>query len=65
MAAGRTASILARTRLCQLGIAGANRGYSYVALFYNKNRLYQIEGKAFVASGQADAMRFQLSLDFT
>jgi hypothetical protein len=29
--------------------------YSYVALFYNKNRLYQIEGKAFVAGGQAEA----------
>jgi hypothetical protein len=32
--------------------------YSYVALFYNKNRLYQIEGKAY-------AVRFQQSLDFT
>jgi hypothetical protein len=30
----------------QLDLAGANGGYSYVALFYNKNRLYQIEGKA-------------------
>ena len=51
----------------QLGIAGTNVGYSYVALFYNKNRLYQIEGEAFVAGGQAeaDAMRFQQSLDFT
>jgi hypothetical protein len=51
----------------QLGIAGANGGYSYVALFYHKNRLYQIEGKAFVAGGQAevDAMRFQQSLDLT
>jgi len=51
----------------QLGIAGANGGYSYVALFYNKNRLYRIEGKAFVAGGQAeaDAMRFQQSHDFT
>jgi hypothetical protein len=51
----------------QLGIAGANGGYSYVALFYHKDRLYQIEGKAFVAGGQAevDAMRFQQSLDLT
>ncbi len=51
----------------QLGIASANGGYSYVALFYHKNRLYQIEGKAFVAGGQAevDAMRFQQSLDLT
>jgi hypothetical protein len=51
----------------QLGIAGANGGYTYVALFYYKSRLYQIEGKAFVAGGQAesDAMRFQQSLDLT
>jgi hypothetical protein len=49
----------------QLGIAGANGGYSYVAVFYHKKRLYQIEGKAFVAGGQAevDAMIFQQSLD--
>jgi hypothetical protein len=51
----------------QLGIADANGGYSYVALFSHNKRLYQIEGKAFVAGGQAevDAMRFQQSLDFT
>jgi hypothetical protein len=51
----------------QLGVAGANGGYSYLAVFYHKNRLYQIEGKAFVAGGQAelDAMRFQQSLDLT
>jgi hypothetical protein len=51
----------------QLGIAGPNGGYSYVALFYHKQRLYQIEGKALVAGGQAevDAMRFQQSLDLT
>ena len=51
----------------QLGIAGANGGYSYAAVFYHKKRLYQIEGKAFVAGGQAevDAMIFQQSLDFT
>jgi len=50
----------------QLGIAGASGGYSYVAVFHHNNRLYQIEGKAFVAGGQAevDAMRFQQSLDF-
>jgi hypothetical protein len=42
-------------------------GYSYVAVFYHKNRLYQIEGTAFVAGGWAEteAMRFQQSLDFT
>jgi hypothetical protein len=51
----------------QLGIAGSNGGYSYIAVFYHKKRLYQIEGKAFVAGGQAevDAMRFQQSLDLT
>jgi len=50
----------------QLGVVGANGGYSYVAVFHHNNRLYQIEGKAFVAGGQAevDAMRFQQSLDF-
>jgi hypothetical protein len=50
----------------QLGIAGANGGYSYVAVFHHSNQLYQIEGKAFIAGGQAevDAMRFQQSLDF-
>jgi hypothetical protein len=38
-----------------------------VALFYRNNRLYQVEGAAFVAGGQAeaDAMRFQQSLDLT
>jgi hypothetical protein len=38
-----------------------------VALFYHKQRLYKIEGKAFIAGGQAeaDAMRFQQSLDLT
>jgi hypothetical protein len=51
----------------QLGIAGADGGYSYVALFYRNNRLYQIEGNAFVAGGLAEieAMRFQQSLDLT
>jgi hypothetical protein len=50
----------------QLGIAGVNGGYSYIAVFHHDNRLYQIEGKAFVAGGQAEAeaMRFQQSLDF-
>ena len=51
----------------QLGIAGANGGYSYVAVFLRNKRLYQLEGKAFVAGGQAeiDAMIFQQSLDLT
>jgi hypothetical protein len=51
----------------QLGVAGAKGGYSYVALFYRNNRLYEVEGKAFTAGGQAevDAMLFQQSLDLT
>jgi hypothetical protein len=51
----------------QLAIAEADGGYAYVAVFYHKKRLYQIEGKAFVAGGQAevDAMIFQQSLDLT
>jgi hypothetical protein len=50
----------------QLGVAGANGGYAYVAVFHHNNRLFQVEGKAFVAGGQAeiDAMRFHQSLDF-
>jgi hypothetical protein len=50
----------------QLGVAGTSGGYSYVAVFHHNNRLYQVEGKAFVAGGQAEveAMRFQQSLDF-
>jgi hypothetical protein len=50
----------------QLGVAGGNGGYSYIAVFHHNNRLYQLEAKAFVAGGQAevDAMRFQQSLDF-
>ena len=51
----------------QLAVAGANGGYSYIGVFFYKKRLYQIEGKAVVAGGQAevDAMIFQQSLDLT
>jgi hypothetical protein len=51
----------------QLGVAGTDGSYSYTAVFYHNKRLYQIEGKALVAGGQAevDAMRFQQSLDLT
>jgi hypothetical protein len=50
----------------QLGVAGVNGGYSYIAVFHHNNRLYELEGRAFAAGGQAeaDAMRFQQSLDF-
>jgi hypothetical protein len=40
----------------QLGIAGSNGGYSYVALFYRNNRLYQVEGSAFVAGDRRKLM---------
>jgi hypothetical protein len=50
----------------QLSLLGADGSRSSVALFYHKQRLYQIEGKA-PASGNAtaDAIRFQQSLVFT
>jgi hypothetical protein len=51
----------------QLSIAGADGSYSYLAAFYHKKRLYQLEGKAFRAGGYAevDAMIFHQSLDLT
>jgi hypothetical protein len=51
----------------QLAVAGANGGYAYVSVFYYKKRLYQLEGRALAAGGQAevDAMIFQQSLDLT
>jgi len=33
-----------------------NGGYSYVAVFHHNNRLYQIEGKAFVAADRRKSM---------
>jgi hypothetical protein len=51
----------------QLSIAGRDGSHSSVAVFFHKNRLYQIEGKALPngAGGTADAIRFQQSLIFT
>jgi hypothetical protein len=51
----------------QLSIAGADGSHSTDAVFYYKNRLYQIEGKALAESsdGGAEAIRFQQSLIFT
>jgi hypothetical protein len=51
----------------RLGIATADGGYSYLALFYRNNRLYEVEGTAFAAGGQAEveARRFQQSFDLT
>ena len=49
----------------QLGIAGANGGYSYVALFYRNKHLYQIEGTAFLAGGRWRLTRHGSSSDLT
>ena len=51
----------------QLSLAGADGSQSSVALFYYKQRLYQIEGKVLPAgkNSTADAIRFQQSLVFT
>jgi len=51
----------------QLSLVGADGSQSSVALFYYKQRLYQIEGKVFPAgkNSTADAIRFQQSLTFT
>jgi hypothetical protein len=51
----------------QLSLVGADGSQSSVAVFYYKQRLYQIEGKVFPAgkNSTADAIRFQQSLTFT
>jgi hypothetical protein len=50
----------------QLSLQAADGSRSSIALFYHKQRLYQIEGKA-LATGKttAEAIRFQQSLVFT
>jgi hypothetical protein len=50
----------------QLSIQAADGSRSSVAVFYHKQRLYQIEGKALApGNATADAIRFQQSLVFT
>ena len=49
----------------QLSIAGKDGSHSSVAVFFFRNRLYQIEGKALPNGDTADAIRFQQSLIFT
>jgi hypothetical protein len=51
----------------QLSIAAPDGGYSSVAVFYHKQRLYQIEGTVLpgAANATSDAIRFQQSLTFT
>jgi hypothetical protein len=51
----------------QLALARADGSFTYVAVFFHKQRLYQLEGIAAVAGGDADvdAMIFHQSLDLT
>jgi hypothetical protein len=51
----------------QLSLAASDGSYSSVAVFFHKQRLYQIEGTALAgaANGASDAIRFQQSLAFT
>ncbi len=51
----------------QLSIAAPDGSYSSVAVFYHKQRLYQIEGTVLPSATNAtsDAIRFQQSLVFT
>ena len=51
----------------QLAVARSDGSFTYVAVFFHKQRLYQLEGIASVAGGDADvdAMIFHQSLDLT
>jgi len=51
----------------QLAVARADGGFSYLAVFVHKQRLYKLEGTALTAGGEAevDAMIFHQSLDLT
>jgi hypothetical protein len=51
----------------QLSIIGPDGSQSIAAVFYHKQRLYQIEGRTLATANSAtgDAIRFQQSLDFT
>jgi hypothetical protein len=51
----------------QLALARPDGSFTYVAVFFHKQRLYQLEGIASVAGGDADvdAMIFHQSLDLT
>jgi hypothetical protein len=50
----------------QLSILGTDGTRTSVAVFYHKQRLYQIEGKSpATGSGTSEAIRFQQSLVFT
>jgi hypothetical protein len=51
----------------QLSIAAADGSHSSVAVFFHKQRLYQIEGTVLPngTNATSDAIRFQQSLSFT
>ena len=51
----------------QLAVLRKDGSFSYLAVFVHKQRLYQLEGTATVAGGEADvdAMIFHQSLDLT
>jgi hypothetical protein len=51
----------------QLAVARTDGSFTYLAVFVHKQRLYQLEGTASVAGGEADvdAMIFHQSLDLT
>jgi len=51
----------------QLTITNVDGHHMFVAVFYHKQRLYQIEGRALIGTDDAmtDALRFQQSLDFS
>jgi hypothetical protein len=51
----------------QLAVARSDGRFTYVAVFFHKQRLYQLEGIAAAAGGDADvdAMIFHQSLDLT
>jgi hypothetical protein len=51
----------------QLSVERADGSFTYVAVFFHKQRLYQLEGIAAAAGGDADvdAMIFHQSLDLT
>jgi len=58
---------ISRTYGRQLSITGRDGSHNSVAVFYQRKRLYQIEGLALPngPDGTADAIRFQQSLIFT
>jgi hypothetical protein len=49
----------------QLSIKAADGSYSSIALFYHKQRLFQIEGRVPATGSTSEAIRFQQSLVFT